>query len=393
MLVKIPLSEYQNKNYLPNNKPVLRWGGCGFDEQTQTILAEIVYSPIDLPELETIKEYGLAKNLGLMLIPTGLGCSIGGFGGDANLCANLIADEFDYLIINPNVSNGGAWQNLQNNMLYVEGAGIDLFTQNLIALRPVKKNKIGLLIDKGIPDKLIQRELEIIKAAETIWGLDFSGYEITQEEIKPQIELLPNDFSSGSIQNVQTLLNSAQKLINHQAEAIALITNCQTATEQAEKNYLQGTGPDPIGGIEAICSHLITRRFLLPCAHAPCFEPETQIMPNIDKRVSPEIASFSFLPSVLKGLMQAPKLIKAHQMQNTDLTCNSLEALIAPADCWFGSSFLQAHKFKSYAVGSNITGMGLKPNLLNLPALEVKNYLELIGHLRAYKKGLKITNY
>lgn len=393
MLYKIPLSDiHNNKNFLPNHKPILRWGGYGFDEKTQSIITEIVFSPVDLPKLKSIenKHNCSDKELGLMLIPTGLGCSIGGFGGDANLCANLIADEFDYLIINPNVSNGGAWQNLQNNMLYVEGAAIDLFTQNLLALRPVNKNKIGLLIDKGVSEKLIARELEVVKAAETIWGLDFLDYEITEEKVKPKIELLQNNFSSGSIQNPETLIKAAQKLIEKGSEAIALITNCSDAHKQAENNYLKGLGPDPIGGIEAICSHLITRLFLIPCAHAPCFEPEAEIMPNIDKRVSPEIASFSFLPSVLKGLMQAPKLIQFEQIQSTDLTFNNLKTIIGPADCWFGSSFL---RLKGYAINSNVTGIGLKPSLLQLPIISVSNYLELIGHLKANRKGLKFTNY
>ena len=61
------------------------------------------------------------KNAVLNIIPTGIGCSIGGFAGDAAPAANLLAETTDYLITNPNTVNASNFVNLQNrNILYTD---------------------------------------------------------------------------------------------------------------------------------------------------------------------------------------------------------------------------------------------------------------------------------
>ncbi len=396
MLIQISLEEILKDPFSCHG--ALRWGGVGFDIVNNFVLVEKVESPLplSLPAKLNLESVGRKSNLGVMVIPTGLGCSIGGYGGDANLCANLLATQFDYLIVNPNVVNGGAWQNLAPNMFYVEGAALDLFLQGRLALRPVKKNKIGLILDRGIPEKIIARELEVLKAAQTIWGLDVIGYELTENTLSQKVEILPGNLSSGKIENPETLHQAAQKLKDRGATALAILTKLPLLPAE-ENSYLKGKGPDPIGGLEAICSHLITRSLLLPCAHAPAFEDEDEIIEAIDPRVSPEICSYSFLPSVLKGLSKAPKLVQQHELQTIDFTMNDLAAFVGPADCWLGESFLSAARnenISSYAVRSNTTGIGLTPEKLHLEKVtNCSNYLELIGHLVKDDLGIVMSSF
>lgn len=407
----------------------LRWGVIAHNEDKQSVQIEAIACPWPIDELARIDKKMSAENLGMMLVPTGIGCSIGGFGGDANLCANLIANEFDHLIINPNVVNGGAWQNIPANALYVEGLAIDLFLQGSLALRPVVSNRIGLVFDKAIPESLIQRELEVLKAAETIWGIDCIGYTITESPITPSIELLENGCSSGNIQNPEALLKAAEKLKARGAQAIAVmccLDDCSSTRvnndedEQSEDLdlYTQGLAPDPIGGVEAVISHLLTRYLLLPAAHAPCFAVDTSVsnipassIENaekgfplsrglggniIDPRVSPEETSFSFLPSVLKGLSKAPRLITKKELQLGDLSVHNLNSFVGPSDCWGGASFLVAafnEEITSYAVQSNVSKVNIDASFLGRKIKKAANYLELVGHLKAKSLGLKISNY
>jgi hypothetical protein len=377
---------------------ILRWGGVGFNKGTQEVLIEVVTSPLPIKTLAKGKVTLMSTaRLGIMVVPTGLGCRIGGFGGDANLCANLLSSEFDYLIVNPNVTNGGAWQNLSSNMLYVEGFALDLFMKGLLALRPVKANKIGVVFDKALSESLIKKELEVVKAAQTIWGLDYLGFEITDEPLQPIITISENACSSGSVENIQVLIQSAQSLKAKGAEAIALVTQLPSVDDSSDIQYSAGAGPDPIGGLEAIYSHSVTSQLLLPCAHAPSFNEDFNPQAFFDERVSPEVSSFSFLPSVLKGLQKAPKLISLPELRLGDLVKDNVEAFIGPKDCWLGSSFLsaaQAENCLSYAVQSNEINLQLTPALLGLQNVQiVSNYLELLGHLKAAKLGLKLRYF
>ena len=379
----------------------IRWGGIGISNNKVLIEAigfpELRFQAFELIKHKNIKSFS-TKEIGIAIIPTGLGCSIGGFGGDANIFANLMAEEFDNLIINPNIVNGGAWQNIPSKALYTEGLAIDLFTKGLIALRPKKRpdNKIGIVIDSSLSDSALKRELQVIEAAKLIWGLNILEIQMTESKLDLNIDILPKGFSSGNIQNPKVLLKAAQQLIDKGAEAIAIITNMSDLDAQNETNgdlYMNGNSPDPIGGLEAILSHLITATFLIPAAHAPSFDnlelaPEAE---KLDKRVSPEIASYSFLPSVLKGLAQAPSLIPINLIEAGDLNLNNLKAFIAPADCWLGESFinLASHQnISKYAVQNNICGINLNPELMNFENInKVNNYFELIGYLKAWNLG------
>ena len=71
----------------------------------------------------------------VFIIPTGIGCTIGGHAGDATPAARLIASICDILIIHPNVVNASDINEMTENMWYVEGSILDRFLNNLVFLK------------------------------------------------------------------------------------------------------------------------------------------------------------------------------------------------------------------------------------------------------------------
>ena len=61
----------------------------------------------------------------LMLVPTGIGCEIGGFAGDALPSARLLAAASGCLITHPNVMNGAALYWSDPRLHYVEGYALE----------------------------------------------------------------------------------------------------------------------------------------------------------------------------------------------------------------------------------------------------------------------------
>ena len=66
-------------------------------------------------------------------------------------------------------------------------------------------------------------------------------------------------------------------------------------------SYREGKGVDPIAGVEAVISHLISKFLKVPCAHAPALSP-IELNENLDPRAASEEIGYTFLPSVLIGL-------------------------------------------------------------------------------------------
>ena len=61
----------------------------------------------------------------IFIVPTGIGCEVGGFAGDALPTAKLLASASGCLITHPNVMNGGTLSEKDKNIFYVEGYSLD----------------------------------------------------------------------------------------------------------------------------------------------------------------------------------------------------------------------------------------------------------------------------
>ena len=298
------------------------------------------------------------KKLGAFIVPTGVGASVGGFAGDASRAARKISQKCE-LIVNPNVVNAACFSGINENMLYVEGYSLDRFFKGETCLEHSNNNKIGIIFDKAIKPEVLNVHINTMNAVEVVYGLNIMGYEITEEEVGVDFFVDSTGVSMGNVKNLLTLKKAAEKLIERGAEAIAIV--CRFPYEQGD-DYANGVGVDPVGGVEAIISHYISKEFLIPCAHAPAFDNiqvETDI---VDKRCSAEYITPTFLPCILIGLNQAPKLTK------TGLSVENLDFVVVPYNSIGGIPVLEAAKrgIKVYAVKENQTVLDVTPmNFLN----------------------------
>lgn len=292
-------------------------------------------------------------------MPTGIGASIGGFAGDASPFAKKFAQE-SKLIVNPNVVNAGCFSGITSNMLYVEGYTLDSFFKNNISLNFSTNNKIGVIFDKSIPQEVLNVHINTINAVKAVYGIDIPFYEITEEEVG--VEFFVNDFgiSTGKVNNIETLKKSGQKLLDKGCNAIGI---CCLFEDSNDNNYAQNGGVDPIGGVEAIISHYISKELKVPCAHSPAF-CDYQIYPEIvDKRASAEYITPTFLPCILIGLSNAPTIKNSNEGQ---ISLKNLDYLVMPSNALGAIPVLEClkNKIKCFAVGENKTVLNItKENL------------------------------
>lgn len=326
----------------------------------------------------------------VLIVPTGIGASIGGYAGDALPVAKAFAGACDRLITHPNVLNGAQMYWNLPNALYVEGYGLDRFAASEWGLQPVRQNRIGLLLDCAIEPELRLRHLQAADAARATLGLNLTDYILTDAPLGVELRLAPSGASWGTLQNPDSLLRAAEKLI-HQAgaEAIAVVARFPEETDKESlENYRQGSGVDALAGAEAVISHLIVRHFQIPCAHAPALSPLLG-----DGRVSPRAAAeelgYTFLPCVLVGLSRAPQFVtELHKRESTQIWGDEVDVAVIPANACGGGAMLSLGRARAIAVEENHTAMRVPPEPLGIEALRVRSYLEALGVLMAYRAGI-----
>lgn len=330
----------------------------------------------------------------ILIIPTGIGAAIGGYAGDALPVARIISRVCDRLITHPNVMNGASLYWNIPNAFYVEGYGLDKFAAGEWGLRPVRSNRVGLLLDQGIEPELMLRHLQVADAARATLGLNITNHVITDAPLNVELRTSPTGTSWGTIGNPDSLLRAAEKLIiQEKAQAIAVVTRFpDDMDETALQNYRQGQGVDPLAGAEAVISHLLVRTFKIPCAHAPALSPAPTAT-NLSPRAAAEELGYTFLPCVLVGLSNAPQFIintESYQPLSTDFWADQVDALIIP-DTSCGSSALLSlsqSQCQIITVTENKTLLQVSAPMLKISTLQVNSYLEAVGVLVAHKAGI-----
>ena len=260
-------------------------------------------------------------------IPTGIGAEIGGFAGDGGKIARKFAKHFNVLT-HPNVVNGGILSAITDDILYLEGYFFDEFFKGNIFINPLDKyeqNTIGVIFDKSIPKNILNVHLNTVSALKEVQGLNIPFIEITDEPVGVEF-FIKDNFSTGVIKNENTILRAAKRLVEKGVDSIAVV--CYFGDDADDINYEQGVGIDPIGGVEAVISHLIAKEFMIPVAHAPAFS-SIDIDENIcNSKVASENISSTYLPCVLMGLNKAPLINKKERYS---LKNENVKALIVPS--------------------------------------------------------------
>jgi hypothetical protein len=330
----------------------------------------------------------------VLIIPTGIGATMGGYAGDGLPIAKAVAASCDRLITHPNVMNGAQlYWNLRNT-LYVEGYALDKFAAGSWGLQPVRQNRVGLIFDKAIESDLRIRHLQVADAARATLGLSLTDYVVTDMDLGVELQTAASGASWGTIQQPDSLLRAADKLITQAgAEAIAVIARFPDdlgATILQE--YRHGYGVDPLAGAEAVISHLIVRTFKVPCAHAPALSP----LP-IDFEISPRSAAeelgYTFLPCVLVGLSRAPQFVTTPG--RGEIWADEVDALIIPASACGGSAVMSfgGTRTKIITVAENQTRMAVTANAIGIKPVAVNSYLEAIGAITVDRAGMSLESF
>ena len=327
----------------------------------------------------------------IFIVPTGIGCEIGGFAGDALPSAKLLAAASGCLITHPNVMNGGALSETDERIFYVEGYSLDKFAKGEIGLKKVNRQKLGIIFDSSIENEILLRHIQAVDACIATLGIEVDAYVITDKPLGVVVSNQKFGISGGYIKNPDTLINAGKRLVDKGITAIAIVSKFPDLNNNKEINsYREGKGVDIISGVEAIISHLISKFLKVPCAHAPALEP-IEIEKNLDPRAASEEIGYTFLPSVLIGLSKAPDLIDLPSpTENITIYPNQVESIVVPEGALGGEAVLacieRGVKIISVENKSILKVNNTKLNYENV--IEVNNYFEAAGVLLSAREGL-----
>lgn len=316
------------------------------------------------------------EKLGAFIVPTGLGANIGGYAGDASFWARRFAKK-SKLIVNPNVVNAGGFSGITDNMFYVEGYSLDEFFKGNLKLSPSFGNKIGIVFDKSIPQDVLNVHINTVNAVKTVYDIDICEYIITEEEVGVEFGIESNGISTGGVKNPKTLLNAAKELVKRGCNAIALV--CMFDDPEGDnEDYANGIGTDPVGGVEAILSHYISKELGVPCAHSPAFADYQISSEIVDSKSASEYITPTFLPCILIGLNQAP-------LFHGEIGIENLDFLVMPYDSLGSTPVFECLKRKIpvYAIKENSTVLDVVPQKISKDIIVVETYkkcLELLDN-------------
>ena len=310
------------------------------------------------------------QKLGAFIVPTGVGASVGGFAGDASVWTRKISKKCK-LIVNPNVVNAACFSGINEKMLYVEGYTLDEFFRGKCNLVPSSDNKIGVVFDKAISQRVLNVHINTINAVKTVYGINVIGYEVTKEEVGVEFFVDKSGASMGNVKNLDTIKQASEKLLNRGAEAIAIV--CSFPEDDGD-DYSNGIGVDPVGGVEAIISHYISKELKVPCAHAPAFECIDISTDIVDARCASEYITPTFLPCILIGLSNAPKVCETE-----GININEVDFIIMPYNCLGGVPVFEMEKLNKtiYGIKENQTVLAVTKEKLGINCKIVNSYEEL----------------
>ena len=327
----------------------------------------------------------------LMVVPTGIGCEIGGYAGDALPSARLLAAASGCLITHPNVMNGAALYWSDSRIHYVEGYGLDRFAVGDWALRPVRRQRIGLLLDAGIEAELAQRQIQVAEACRATLGLDIGSVLRSDQPLGVSLDRGASGASWGRLEHPDALLRAGERLHDAGATAIAVVARFpEDLGHEALMSYRQGSGVDALAGAEAVISHLLVRHLQMPCAHAPALAP-LPLDPQLDPRAAGEELGYTFLACVLVGLSRAPDLIDTSAALTGDVHASQIGAAVVPEGALGGEAVLACVERGIPVISvANPSLLSVTPKVLGLSSgvLQASSYAEAAGLLVALREGI-----
>ncbi len=336
----------------------------------------------------SFRHAGYRPYIAAVIIPTGIGASVGGYAGDALPVVRAMAQVVDGLITHPNVLNGAMLSWPLERVWYVEGYALDQFAAGDWGLQPVHQNRLGVVLDQGLEPDLRLRHLQVIQAAQATLGLDIAGDGLTDQPLGVGLQTADSGATWGTVAHPDSLLRAvAQLKEQHQVTAVAVVARFPDQWDEAVMNYRQGQGVDPLAGAEAVISHLVVQTFQIPCAHAPALQP-LPLDPSVAAPAAAEELGYTFLPSVLVGLSRAPGYVNQRVLGG--VWTEQVDAVVVPGTACGGRAVIHwaAQGKLIIAVQDNTSRMEVPPEALGIAAVKVGSYLEAVGVLAAHKAGV-----
>ena len=329
----------------------------------------------------------------LLVIPTGIGCELGGYAGDGLPAARLLAAASSCLITHPNVMNAASLYWSDRRIHYVEGWALDRFAAGELALAPRASQRVGVLFDAGIEPELVLRHRQVIDACRASLGLPIGPVLSSELPLGVSLQLGSSGSSWGTIERPDVLLRAGEQLVAAGATAIAVVARFPEDPEsEALAAYRAGSGVDALAGAEAVISHLLVRHLGIPCAHAPALLP-LPLDPALDPRAAAEELGHTFLPCVLVGLSRAPDLVplvdSATRGTASLLHAAQLGAVVAPAGALGGAAVLAcAERGIPLISVANPCLLEVTAEALGLAAIPASSYAEAAGLVLALREGI-----
>ena len=332
----------------------------------------------------------------VLVVPTGIGAEIGGHAGDATPVARLLASVCDTLITHPNVVNASDLNEMPANGLYVEGSLLSRFLMGAIGLRPVRSNRVLVIIDAHPNERFARATVNAVNAARATYGLNCPRLVVLDPPLPVRGEYTQSGRAAGIVEELERVF---EVLDTYRGEYDAVALSTLVDVDVPHESYFSSRGEivNPWGGVEAMLTHAISTVYNVPSAHAPMMESTevANIDPGVvDPRMAAEVVSLTFLQSVLKGLHVAPRVGVGHaEMSLSDtLTARDVSCLVIPDGC-IGLPTLAALEqgIPVIAVRENRSLMRNDLTILPWAADQlhiVENYWEAAGVMAALKQGL-----
>jgi len=311
----------------------------------------------------------------VFIIPTGIGCEIGGHAGDAAPASRLIGECCDNIILNPNAVNASDINEMPKNTWYVEGSILNRFLEGKILLEKVNSNKILVVVNK-----VDYQSINAVSAARMSLGIDAEILEL--ETPLYLIAKMENGLATGDVEGWESLVRQVQ---SYEFDALAIATPI-TISEETLLKYFKEGGVNPVGGVEAVASKLIADNLNKPTCHGPVDYLISGINKVVDPRIAVETITENFIHCCLKGLHKAPRI--AFVPNSKTLSNRDIDVMVSPYGCWG-----PPHKA---SMENNIPIIVVKENktVLNDEYPEwdkiifVENYLEAAGMIMCMKAGV-----
>ncbi len=333
-----------------------------------------------------------------LLVPTGIGAEIGGHAGDAAPVARLLAAECDTLVTHPNVVNASDINELPDNGLYVEGSVITQLLMGTAALRPVRMNRVLLVIAPHDDPNITAHAVNAASAARASMGMDCRILQ-ADSAFRMVAKYSPSGRAAGVVEGAGLLVRQLLRR-RHEFDAVA-IASVIDVPETFHTEYFAQAGEmvNPWGGVEAMLTHAVSMALNVPVAHAPMVASQEILEIDVgvvDPRMAAEALSTAFLHCVLKGLHRSPAIEPGGVAAPGLLKAEDVSCLVIPDGC-VGLPTLAAVEQGIPVIAVRENRNLMRNDLTRLPfaagkLIIVDNYLEAAGVMAAMRAGVSVES-